>query len=79
MNTSDFIFGVKKMDKEILVVREVAEMLRVKKQRIYQMARDGDIPFTLLGRRQYRFSKQAIEKWIADGGNRKVVSKERAA
>ncbi len=57
------------MDKEILIAKEVAQELRVDTQRIYEMCRTKSIPFILLGQRQYRFSKQAIEKWLADGGN----------
>jgi excisionase family DNA binding protein len=59
------------MDKQVLVAREVADILRVDVQRIYQMVRENDIPFILLGQRQYRFSKQAIENWLEVGGNAK--------
>ena len=57
------------MEKEILIAREVAQKLRVGTQRVYEMCRTESIPFILLGQRQYRFSKQAIEKWLVDGGN----------
>ena len=59
------------MEKEILVAEEVAEMLRVDKQRVYQMVREKSIPFILLGQRQYRFSKQAIDAWLENGGTQK--------
>ncbi len=59
------------MEKEILVAEEIAEMLRVDKQRVYQMVREKSIPFILLGQRQYRFSKQAIEAWLENGGTQK--------
>jgi len=59
------------MEKEILIAKEVAQKLRVDTQRIYEMCRTKSIPFILLGQRQYRFSKEAIEKWLADGGNAK--------
>jgi excisionase family DNA binding protein len=63
------------MNKEILVAREVADILRVDVQRIYSMIRDpdNDLPFILLGQRQYRFSKQAVEQWLENGGNAKNV------
>ncbi|MBA3632038.1 MAG: helix-turn-helix domain-containing protein [Acidobacteria bacterium] len=54
---------------EILIAKELAKKLRVDTQRVYEMCRTKSIPFILLGERQYRFSKQAIEKWLADGGN----------
>ncbi len=59
------------MEKEILLTEEVAKLLRVDKQRVYQMVREKSIPFILLGQRQYRFSKQAIEAWLENGGTQK--------
>ena len=59
------------MEKQILVADEVAEILRVDKQRVYQMVREKSLPFILLGQRQYRFSKQAIETWLENGGTQK--------
>jgi excisionase family DNA binding protein len=59
------------VEKEILIAVEVAEMLRVDTERIYQMVREKSLPFILLGQRQYRFSKQAIEAWLENGGAQK--------
>ena len=59
------------MDKEILVVDEVAELLRVDRQRVYELVRTHRIPVIRLGERQYRFAAAAIEKWISDGGSKK--------
>lgn len=59
------------MEKQILVAEEVAELLRVDKQRIYEMCRRKCLPFILLGERQYRFLKPAIEKWLEEGGSQK--------
>ena len=41
------------MEKTILVAEEVAEILRVDKQRIYELIRANQIPFIRLGERQY--------------------------
>ncbi len=60
---------MERKENEILVANEVAQKLRVDTQRIYEMCRTKSIPFILLGQRQYRFSKSAIEKWLEDGGN----------
>lgn len=68
---ADFIFGVKIMNKQILVADEVAELLRVDKQRVYELVRTNQIPFIRLGERQYRFSAQAIENFLSDGGTQK--------
>ncbi len=57
------------MNRQILVADEVAEILRVDRQRVYEMVREKSLPFILLGQRQYRFSKQAIDVWLENGGN----------
>lgn len=57
------------MEKQILIANEVAGMLRIDRQRVYELVRQGAIPSIRLGERQIRFSRQAIEKFIADGGN----------
>ncbi len=59
------------MDKRILVADEVAELLRVDKQRIYELVRTNQIPVIRLGERQYRFSAQAIENFLHGGGTQK--------
>ena len=55
-------------ENEILVAKEVAQKLRVDIQRVYELCRSKSIPFILLGQRQYRFSNQAIEKFLQNGG-----------
>jgi excisionase family DNA binding protein len=59
------------MEKQILVVDEVAELLRVDRQRIWELARANQLPVIRLGERQYRFSAAAIEKWLVEGGSKK--------
>lgn len=58
------------MDKQILVADEVAEMLRVDRQRVYELARRNAIPVIRLGDRQYRFDAEAIRQWMTRGGSR---------
>lgn len=57
------------MEREILVADEVAEMLRVDRQRVYELARRNAIPVIRLGERQYRFDAEAIRRWIERGGS----------
>lgn len=59
------------MEKQILVAEEVAEMLRIDKQRVYELVRTNQIPYIRLGERQYRFSAQAIENFLHNGGTQK--------
>ena len=57
------------MQKQILVAQEVAEMLRVDKQRVYELVRTKRIPVIRLGDRQYRFSSEAVRRWLDAGGS----------
>ncbi len=57
------------MERQILIADEVAEMLRVDRQRVYELARRDAIPVIRLGERQYRFDAEAIKQWIEDGGS----------
>ena len=57
------------MERQILVADEVAEMLRVDRQRVYELARRNAIPVIRVGERQYRFDAEAIRQWIERGGN----------
>ncbi len=66
------------MTKQILVVEEVAELLRVDKQRIYELVRTNQLPVIRLGERQYRFSAQAIEEFLQGGGTRKESGRDAA-
>jgi excisionase family DNA binding protein len=63
------------VDKQILVADEVAEMLRVDRQRVYELVRRNAIPVIRLGERQYRFDAEAIRQWLTHGG-RSVAERE---
>ncbi len=58
------------MTEKLLKVADVGEILDLKPARIYELCRERAIPFILIGQRQYRFSKTALENWIANGGSR---------
>ncbi len=59
------------MEKQILVADEVAKILRVDRQRIYELVRTNQLPVIRLGERQYRFSALAIEQFLHSGGTQK--------
>jgi excisionase family DNA binding protein len=61
------------MDKQILLADEVAEMQRVDRQRVYELARRNSIPVIRVGERQYRFNADAIRQWMEQGGSRDAV------
>lgn len=64
------------MEQNILLAEEVATMLRVDRQRVYELVRMNAIPFIKLGERQYRFSKIAIENWLKNGGTNQEAEKQ---
>ncbi len=53
---------------EILLVEEVADYLRVNKQTIYNLLRQGELPAKKIGG-QWRFHKQAVEEYVKKGDN----------
>ena len=57
------------MGVQIMVAKEVADLLRIDRQRVYELVRTKRLPVIRLGERQYRFSRQAIEGWVKNGGN----------
>ena len=52
---------------KLLTAQEVADLLRVPKARVYDLARQGLLPLVRLGR-QVRFEERALREWIAGGG-----------
>lgn len=58
------------MSEKLMKVADVGEILDLKPARIYELCREKAIPFILIGQRQYRFSKTALETWITNGGSR---------
>lgn len=53
----------------LLTAPEVAQILRVSKARVYELARLKMIPALTLGQKQLRFEEGALRDWIAAGGS----------
>ena len=53
------------MDEPLLTVVEVAELLKVRRQRVWSMSRRGELPTIRLGTREVRYRPEGIGKWIA--------------
>jgi excisionase family DNA binding protein len=51
------------MDKSLLTVKELAEILRVNPITVYRMAQNGNIPALKINS-NWRFLKSSIEKWL---------------
>jgi excisionase family DNA binding protein len=62
------------MERQILIADEVASMLRVDRQRVYELARRNAIPVIRLGERQYRFDAESIRQWMERGGSSAVLA-----
>lgn len=54
---------------KLLTATEVSERLQIDLQRVYELTRRKLLPCVRLGSRQLRYSPQAIEGFIANGGN----------
>jgi excisionase family DNA binding protein len=52
----------------LLTVKEGGDLLRLNIFSVYEMARNGCIPSVRLGR-AVRFRPEALEAWLASGGN----------
>jgi excisionase family DNA binding protein len=51
----------------LMTAAEVAQILRITQQRVYQMARLGQLPSVRVGRR-VRFERGAFVRWLDGGG-----------
>ena len=49
---------------EVLTLKECSQYLKIAESTIYQLARKGEIPCQKVGR-NWRFSKNALDKWLA--------------
>jgi excisionase family DNA binding protein len=62
---------------KLLTVNEVAEALGVKTARVYELSRQGSLPFLVkLGDRQYRYHEQGMYEWLSKGGNARQDKEE---
>ncbi len=54
---------------KLMTAKDITVVFGIELQRVYELTRRKLLPTVVLGERQYRFSRQAIERFIADGGN----------
>jgi|ERR1043165_1335581 excisionase family DNA binding protein len=60
----------------LLDAREVAAILQVSTQRVYELRRKGILPSVLIGARQIRFEETRLLQWIENGGGLDTGSSE---
>ena len=61
---------------QLLNAKEVAEILKVNPQRVYELARQGVLPSIRIGARQIRFEEERLLRWIKNGGRLDAISLE---
>jgi excisionase family DNA binding protein len=53
----------------LMTAEDTAVLLNTRLERVWALAREKDLPCVRLGKRQMRFSRQAVEEFIASGGS----------
>jgi predicted site-specific integrase-resolvase len=54
---------------KLMTAKDITEVFGIELQRVYELTRRKLLPCVVLGERQYRYSKTAIERFIENGGN----------
>ncbi len=62
----------------LLTIKEVAEILRIREHRAYELVRQEKIPVVRIGIRQLRIDEDVLRSWIRNGGNVNITSGHRA-
>lgn len=63
------------MEKEILNLQEVCELLSVSEKTMLKLLKEENVPARKIGR-EWRFSRAAIIQWIAKGGSAEYIMQE---
>jgi len=61
---------------QLLNAREVAEILQVSTQRVYELTPQGILPSVRIGPRQIRFEEESLLGWIENGGVLDTINPE---
>ncbi|MEJ7847555.1 MAG: helix-turn-helix domain-containing protein [Pyrinomonadaceae bacterium] len=64
------------MSKQLLTAKEVSEITGLKPARIYELTRKRQIPFILIGERQYLYPESRIADWCLYGSNHELNESE---
>ena len=63
------------MSPEVMTTKQVAEYLQVNPITVTRLAKEGKIPYAMVGARM-RFPKAEIDKWLASGGSRELQQQQ---
>lgn len=64
------------MSKQLLTAKEVSEITGLKPARIYELTRKQQIPFVLIGERQYKYPARRIADWCLYGSDQETKASE---
>jgi len=64
------------MSKQLLTAKEVSEITGLKPARIYALTRKRQIPFIVVGERQYMYPSRRISDWCLYGSNQELKESE---
>ena len=60
---------------DIMTIEEVSDYLRISRSTLYKLAQEGRIPRQKVGR-HWRFRKEAIDRWLEQGGTDDLTTGE---
>ena len=60
----------------VLTISELATYLKISKSTLYKLAQDGKLPGRKVGR-HWRFHREVIDRWLAEGCNHSQLKRER--
>lgn len=52
---------------EVMTLEELSVYLKISKSTLYKLVQEGRLPGQKIGK-QWRFGKQGIDQWLAEGG-----------
>jgi excisionase family DNA binding protein len=64
---------------KLYTAEDIANVLNIKIERVWTLARENDLPCVRLGKRQVRFNRQDVEQFIASGGSANGAAKQTEA
>ena len=57
----------------VMTIDELSDYLRISRSTLYKLAQEGKVPCKKVGR-HWRFRKEAIDRWLGQGGAGEMAS-----
>lgn len=55
----------------VMTIEELSDYLKISRSTLYKLAQEGKVPCQKVGR-HWRFRKEAIDRWLDEGGAAEV-------